>query len=205
MKGNATGYVVKYSTSGSINAANWGSATTYTQTWKPVKNSTAETRTVSGLSIGTTYWFAVEAYDEVPNYGSVSNSPSRTTRGSLTIDRPSNITYVFGATGNAITWHPTSEMPDYYTISVNEGMPTSHSWDGGAITFNVDGFSVGTHNVTCMVVDTFARAVSSMVKVTVTAQPSSTGEGIEIIAVAGGAALVVVLVVAIVVMKKRKK
>jgi LPXTG-motif cell wall-anchored protein len=56
-----------------------------------------------------------------------------------------------------------------------------------------------------MVVDTFARAVSSTVKVTVTAQPSSTGEGIEIIAVAGGAALVVVLVVAIVVMKKRKK
>ncbi|RDE17423.1 MAG: hypothetical protein C4K49_02885 [Candidatus Thorarchaeota archaeon] len=79
MKGNATGYVVKYSTSGAITAANWDSSITYDQTWTPAKNGTTETHTISGLPSGLKYWFAVEAYDEVPNLGGVSNSPSATT------------------------------------------------------------------------------------------------------------------------------
>jgi uncharacterized delta-60 repeat protein len=79
MKGNATGYVVKYSTSGAITASNWSSATTYTQTWMPAKNGTTETHAVTGLTPGTKYWFAVEAYDKVPNYGGVSNSPNAIT------------------------------------------------------------------------------------------------------------------------------
>jgi uncharacterized delta-60 repeat protein len=79
MKGNATGYVMKYSAIGRITASNWSSATTYNQTWTPAKNGTTEIYNVTGLTPGTKYWFAVEAYDEVPNYGSVSNSPNATT------------------------------------------------------------------------------------------------------------------------------
>jgi hypothetical protein len=79
MFGNATGYVVKYSTLGHITAANWTSATTCSQSWTPAKNGTLETHTVSGLSPATKYWFAVEAYDTTLNYGGVSNSPSGTT------------------------------------------------------------------------------------------------------------------------------
>jgi uncharacterized delta-60 repeat protein len=78
--GNATGYVVKYSTSGPITDANWSSATTYTQSWIPAKNGTAETRVVTGLTPATKHWFAVAAYDEIPNNSSVSNSPSGTTK-----------------------------------------------------------------------------------------------------------------------------
>jgi outer membrane protein assembly factor BamB len=80
-KGNATGYWVKYSTAGPINDSNWASATNYTQTWTPAKNGTAETHVINGLTQGTKYWFAVEAYDDAtpPNYGGVSNSPSATT------------------------------------------------------------------------------------------------------------------------------
>jgi chitodextrinase len=84
MTGNATGYIVKYSTSGSITASNWGSATTYTQSWTPAKNGTTETHTVTGLDPGTEYWFAVDSYDEAPNYSGVSNSPSATTTATTT-------------------------------------------------------------------------------------------------------------------------
>ena len=77
--GTAAGYVVKYSTSGAITDANWDTATTYNQSWTPLSAGSTETHTVSGLSSGTTYWFAIKAYDEVPNYGGISNSPDETT------------------------------------------------------------------------------------------------------------------------------
>jgi uncharacterized delta-60 repeat protein len=79
MKGNATGYLVKYSTSGPINTSNLGSATNYTQSWTPAKSGTTETHAVTGLNPGTKYWFAVEAYDSSYNYAGISNSPSATT------------------------------------------------------------------------------------------------------------------------------
>jgi hypothetical protein len=78
--GSATGYVLKYSTSGEITSDNWGLATTYLQSWTPTRNGTTEIHVVSGLSSSTRYWFAIKAYDEVPNYGDVSNSPSARTR-----------------------------------------------------------------------------------------------------------------------------
>ena len=74
--GTATGYVVKYSTSGSINDSNWDSATTYGQSWIPLTAGSIETHVVSGLNSNTQYWFAIKAYDEISNYGNISNSPS---------------------------------------------------------------------------------------------------------------------------------
>jgi uncharacterized delta-60 repeat protein len=79
MAGNATGYIVKYSTFGNITEANWASATTYTQSWTPAKSGTTDTHVIEGLSRGTAYWFAVEAYDDIPNFSGVSNSPASTT------------------------------------------------------------------------------------------------------------------------------
>ncbi len=74
--GNAAGYVVRYSTSGPINDSNWDSATTYTQSWMPLSANNNEIHVISGLISDTTYWFAVKAYDEIPNYSNISNSPS---------------------------------------------------------------------------------------------------------------------------------
>jgi chitodextrinase len=85
MSGNASGYVIRYSTAGPITSANWASATTYAQSWIPAKNGTEEIHVVSGLAPGTTYWFAVEAYDKAGNYGAISTiSPSATTLASIT-------------------------------------------------------------------------------------------------------------------------
>jgi uncharacterized delta-60 repeat protein len=79
--GMATGYIVKYSTSGPINDSNWNSATTYAQTWTPLPAGNTEIQMVSGLNPSTRYWFAIKAYDKIPNYGRASNSPSGTTTG----------------------------------------------------------------------------------------------------------------------------
>jgi ABC-type transport system substrate-binding protein len=79
MSGNATGYVIKYLTSGNINASNWDLAATYTQSWTPARNGSIETHVVTGLKPGTTYWFAIQAYNSIPYYSGISNSPSATT------------------------------------------------------------------------------------------------------------------------------
>ncbi len=79
MRGNVTAYVVKYSSSGPIDSSNWNLVSTYGQSWTPAMNGTVETHTITGLTAGTKYWFAVQAYDDVPNYSIVSNSPSATT------------------------------------------------------------------------------------------------------------------------------
>lgn len=81
MIGNATGYVVKYSRLGPINALNWGDTASYFQFWTPARNGKMEAHTISGLAAGTRYWFAVEACDANGNYGGISNSPSAVTLG----------------------------------------------------------------------------------------------------------------------------
>jgi hypothetical protein len=78
--GTVTGYEVKYTTSGQITQLNWDSATTYTQSWTPLTTGSGEVHIISGLDPSTQYWFAVKAYDETPNLGGISNSPTETTK-----------------------------------------------------------------------------------------------------------------------------
>nr|MDO8134515.1 LamG-like jellyroll fold domain-containing protein [Candidatus Njordarchaeum guaymaensis] len=74
--GIVAGYEVKYSTSGPVGTSNWDSATTYSVSWTLLPAGSMENLVVLGLSPDTTYWFAVKGYDEVPNRGGISNSPS---------------------------------------------------------------------------------------------------------------------------------
>jgi hypothetical protein len=146
MSGNATGYLVKYSTSGGITDANWASATNFTesQSWVPVKNGTAETHVVTGLSPNTQYWFAIKAYDEVPNYSSVSNSPRLTT---LTTGWQSNppINLIPGPGNNATTpagtfqqygfTMVTNNATDVTVISASSNPPGTGAPPSGEISF----------------------------------------------------------------------
>jgi hypothetical protein len=73
------GYVVKYSISGAIDAASWDLATTFDQSWIPLPAGSKESHVVTGLDVDTVYWFAIESYDDIPNYSGVSNSPNAST------------------------------------------------------------------------------------------------------------------------------
>jgi hypothetical protein len=102
MQGNATAYLVKYSTTGPINASSWATATDYMQSWMPLAGGSTETRNATELDSETAYWFAIEAYDETPNFGGVSNSVNSAT---LDITPPATITNLaaVNATTDSIT------------------------------------------------------------------------------------------------------
>ena len=75
MTGTASSYLVRYSTSGAItNQTAWDNATPVTAgiptTPKPAGQT--ENMTVSNLTPGQTYYFAVRAQDEAPNAGPIS-------------------------------------------------------------------------------------------------------------------------------------
>jgi F0F1-type ATP synthase membrane subunit a len=143
-----------------------------------------------------------------------------------TIDHPPNVTYLVGTTGHNITWHPSSESPNYYKIEVVNPIPAGPflevaggppfpvvpraNWTGGPITQNVDGWQVGTYYYTCTVYDTLGNNASSTVTVTVqSAQISIPLIGIELtgtlaITAAGCAIIAGIAVAASVLMKKRQ-
>ncbi len=74
----ATTYDVRYSTS-LIDASNFSSAIEATSEPSPSTAGSYESMTVSGLSAGTTYFFALKTSDEVPNTSNISNVVSLTT------------------------------------------------------------------------------------------------------------------------------
>ncbi len=76
--GTASSYNVRYSTS-PITEANWASATQAAGEPSPSVAGTPQTFAVSGLTSGTTYYFAIKTSDEVNNISPLSNVPSAAT------------------------------------------------------------------------------------------------------------------------------
>jgi hypothetical protein len=78
LTGRAAAYDIRYSTS-AITGANWGSATQVLGETIPKTSGQGEFHTVSGLTPGATYYFAIKVGDEVPNWSPLSNIASATT------------------------------------------------------------------------------------------------------------------------------
>ncbi len=72
--GTVDHYEIRYS-SNPITEANWASATVFNSPPAPLPGGTLVTATVTGLTFGSVYYFAVKAYDEAGNVNGVSNSP----------------------------------------------------------------------------------------------------------------------------------
>ena len=77
--GTATSYDVRYSTSPITGDAQFNVASQATGEPVPSVAGSAESMTVTGLSSGTTYYFALKTSDEVPNVSAMSNAPSLAT------------------------------------------------------------------------------------------------------------------------------
>jgi|GEM_PF-4984010 len=82
--GTASGYLVRYSASLLTNQTEFDLATNYTNSWTPLVAGSNESHTLTGLTPNTTYYFAIEAFDELPNQASISNSPSAISQMNLT-------------------------------------------------------------------------------------------------------------------------
>ncbi|MEE4311936.1 MAG: GDSL-type esterase/lipase family protein, partial [candidate division KSB1 bacterium] len=79
MDGTATGYDIRYSEE-LITETNFYDADQVSSPPIPATAGTQEIFVVTGLQAATTYFFAVKAYDDVPNFALISNSPSITTK-----------------------------------------------------------------------------------------------------------------------------
>ncbi|KXH75882.1 MAG: hypothetical protein AM326_08380 [Candidatus Thorarchaeota archaeon SMTZ-45] len=131
-------------------------------------NSSAESIIVSvdGLAFGTYNYTIVvtdttghSAIDQVWVYVQDGTAP--------TIDHPADFDYNEGETGNAIIWTPNDSHPKNFTIYKNGVIEDSGTWDGSAITIDVDGLSPGVYNYTIVVVDHGENSVTDTVIVTV--------------------------------------
>jgi outer membrane protein assembly factor BamB len=134
--GLASGYILKYSTTGPITSENWENATTYIQSWTPSSPGTVESETVAGLTPDTSYWFAIVAFDEVPNYGGLSNVLSLTTPEGIPPDSVTDLAVV-GQNSTSIILSCTAPGDDgssghasYYVVKYSsEGPITAQNWD----------------------------------------------------------------------------
>lgn len=89
--GRASQYDVRYHTQ-PITEQNWSAAIQVEDEPVPSASGTTESLTIDDLSPGTTYYFAIKAADEVPNWSVLSNVFSATTLPfSLDIDEEEDI------------------------------------------------------------------------------------------------------------------
>jgi hypothetical protein len=90
MTGTASQYDLRYSTA-VITAGNFASATRWVGTPTPAAPGTTQSTTVTGLVGNTTYWFAIKAGDEVPNWSAMSNVVSILTVAVIDSVRPAMV------------------------------------------------------------------------------------------------------------------
>ena len=121
-------------------------------------SSISSSYTPSSELAPNTYYWRVAGIDPVGDIGFFSDYRSLTIIDDTVnpiIDHPVDVTYEKGQTGNEITWNPSDSNPDRYTIRVDGVTKISNvNWNGGSISYNIDGYSVGTYYVRCIVYDT---------------------------------------------------
>jgi hypothetical protein len=102
--GTASFYDIRYSTS-EITDANWDTATYVSGETKPQPSGSSETLTVTGLSEGTTYYFAMKVIDNVGNTSELSNVVSETTMTLITIVFQDDMESGINGWNNESLWH----------------------------------------------------------------------------------------------------
>ncbi|HEX7878514.1 MAG TPA: hypothetical protein VF720_03845, partial [Candidatus Eisenbacteria bacterium] len=121
--GTASSYDLRYSTS-AITAANFGSATAVSGEPVPAVAGTSQSMTVSGLTAGTTYFFALKTSDEVPNVSSISNVPTGSTLPPPDVTAPAAVANL--ALG---TWTQTSVLVIWTSPGDDNAAGTASSYD----------------------------------------------------------------------------
>ena len=167
--GTATSYTIKYSTSQITNDAQFTAATDVTGEPAPAVAGTSQSMTVTGLTPGTTYYFAIKTTDEAGNTATISNSPGAQAKpnvlpvlaaiGAKSVNENAALSFTISATdadGDAIT----------YSAS---GLPSGATFTAGTRTFawTPAYTQAGSYSVTFTATDTQSASDSETVTITV--------------------------------------
>ncbi len=118
--GTATSYIVKYSTSAITTPAQFDAASLYPQSWTPLSALSNESRTLTGLTRGTTYYISIKTRDEVPLDSGLSNTSGNSAAAATDILAPAALTNLAAATG-----------PTEGVIHLTWTAPADNGWTGG--------------------------------------------------------------------------
>ncbi|MBI5574460.1 MAG: lamin tail domain-containing protein, partial [Elusimicrobia bacterium] len=102
--GTASTYIVRYSTTGSIDSGDWSSATDIIGEPTPLVSGTQQSMAVTGLTPGGIYYFAMKSQDDAQNISTVSNCSSATARPSNIADYLVISEICVGTTGSTLEY-----------------------------------------------------------------------------------------------------
>ncbi len=156
--GTANAYIVRYSTSSIDNDAEFDAATDVTGEPAPQAAGTSQSMTVSGLTGGQTYYFAIKARDESGNISGISNCSSAAAGETAVI--PNNPP-LLDPVGNKSTdeglllqFEVSAQDADADTLTYSiSGLPGGATFSGAAFTWTPQFTQAGSYNMIVTVDD----------------------------------------------------
>ena len=177
--GTATTYVIKYSVSAITTDEQFNTATDVTGEPAPSAAGTNQSMTVSGLTPGQTYYFAMKTQDEVPNISGLSNSQSAVTK-ATPLNNPPVLAPIEAKTVNenmALSFTISASDVDGDTLTyLASGLPTGAAFNTSTRTFSwTPGQNqAGSYAVTFHATDTNNAPDSEIITITVILESEDT-------------------------------
>lgn len=111
--------------------------------------------------------------DEAGNIANLTITMYRDSTDPVVTD-PSDISYQEGSTGNTVTIEASDLTPYQYNVSLDGFLIDTVAWDGSDAIINVDGLSVGEHELEVLFQDRVGHTSTVFVTITVTQSTTST-------------------------------
>src|SRR3989339_260871 len=186
--GAVLSYVLKYSINQISSQDDFNNATTYTQSWTPANPGEAESKTLTNISGGATYYFAIESIDTSSNTSIISNVSSCFVKGTAFdhyevvvatgISAGSNFALRINAKNSS-----NDSMPDFSgNVSIQTVLASNEALAGGGV---LGVASASLSNGTVIIYNqTYTKAENIKFKVTDSNSKTGTSSAITVLGVA---------------------